>query len=237
MRVITKVSALCAPLLILIAQGQLFGKTKASKMLPELLITECAGDGFEVWIPYSATRDKIAEVANVDLEAGFSPQDEGANFWFVREKKDIFKVSINDLFSGSVWIAIDHDRRLVSKKNEAHIAISYSDGGAIGGFHVRVFLIDGKGVRDVSKSVDTAVADFRRHHYCEPRGNNVTALKWIRGSLLLLTEVYPTGDCGSEAGHIEGYLVSVPEGKILEHMTLNQLKHYPGVCLENDDEN
>ncbi len=235
---ITSASTLSVLLLVLIAQGQLSGKGKASKVNPEQLITECAGDGFEVWIPYSATREKIAEVADVNLEAGFSPRNnDGTNFWFVRGKKDIFRVSITDLYSASVWIAVDHDPRLASAENEAHIAITYSDGGAIGGFHVRVFLIDGKGVTDASKSIDVAVADFKARHYCEARGNNVTALKWIRGSLLLLTAVYPTSDCGSDLGHTEGYLVSVPKGKILEHMTLNQLKRHPGVCLENKEEN
>ena len=35
---------------------------------------------------------------------------------------------------------------------------------------------------------------------------------------------------------MEEYLVSVPDGKIVKHMTLSQLKRYPGVCLENADE-
>jgi hypothetical protein len=136
-----------------------------------------------------------------------------------------------------VWIAVDHDGTLDNTDDQAHIALTYSDGGAIGGFHVRVFLIDGNGVTDVSKCIDGAVADFKARHYCKTRGNNVSALRWSRGGLLILTEVYPTGDCGSDFGHLEGYLVSVPQGKILEHMTLNQLKHYPGVCLQNDDGN
>jgi hypothetical protein len=91
-------------------------------------------------------------------------------------------------------------------------------------------------VKDVSNSIDGVVSEFKTRHYCKTRGNNVSALKWVRGNLLILTEVYPTGDCGLELGHLEGYLVSVPEGKILEHMTLNQLKHYPGVCVQKDDE-
>lgn len=235
MKMLSSVSTLSVFLLILITQGQLSDRGKAPKINPQLLITECAEDGFEVWIPYSATRKKIAEVANVDLEAGFSAQDEGAHLWFVRGKKEIFEASLNDLYSGSVWIAVDHGRALDGTHDQAHIALTYSDGGEIGGFHVRVFLIDGDGVRDASKSIDGAVADFKGRHYCKTRGNNVSALKWIRGNLLLLTEVYPTGDCGPDFGHLEGYLVSVPGGKILEHMTLNQLKHYPGVCLENDD--
>jgi hypothetical protein len=132
-------------------------------------------------------------------------------------------------------MAVGHDGALDGTHDRAQIALTYSDGGAIGGYHVRVFLIEGYGVRDVSKCIDDAVADFKARHYCNTRRNNVSALKWIRGSLLILTEVYPTGDCGPDLGHLEGYLASVPQGKILEHMTLNQLKHYPGVCLQNAD--
>lgn len=194
-------------------------------------------DGIEIELPEYPTREKVARVAGVDLEAAFSMEDEGAQFFFIRSEKEIFRFYAKDLDSRSVWIAIDHDRALDGTHDQAHIALTYSDGGAIGRFNVRVFLIDGPGVRDVSKCIDRAVADFKARHYCHARGNNVTALKWIRGNLLILPEVYPTGDCGPDLGYLEGYLVSIPEGKILEHMTLNRLKHYPGVCLQNDDEN
>lgn len=52
---------------------------------------------------------------------------------------------------------------------------------------------------------------------------------------MLMTEVYPTGDCGPDLGHAEGYQVSVPGGKIERHLTLSQLKNFPGICLENED--
>ncbi len=235
-KMMATVSAMSVLSLVVVTQHLSLGQGKAPKTNPKLLITECAGDGFEVWVPYPG-RHKIARVADLDLEAD-SPTGQGdETFWFTREKNEIFEFSVDDMYSQSVWIAVDRDRTLLSTPNQAHIALTYSDGGGIGGFHVRVFLIDGKGVRDVSRCIDAAVADFKARHYCETRGNNVTALKWISGDLLLLTEVYPTGDCGRDAGHMEAYLVSVPEGKILGHMTLNQLKHYPGVCLENDDEN
>lgn len=233
-KMMATVSAMSVLFLVVVTQHLSLGQGKAPKTNPRLLITECAGDGFEVEVPYPG-RHKIARVADLDLEA--KPTAGGdATFWFMREENEIFKFSVDDMYSGFVWIAVDKDPTLLSTPNQAHIALTYSDGGGSGGFHVRVFLIDGKGARDVSESIDAAVANFKARHYCE-RGNNVTALKWVRGSLLLVTQVYPTSDCGPDAGHIEGYLVSAPEGKILEHMTLNQLKHYPGVCLENDDEN
>ena len=50
-----------------------------------------------------------------------------------------------------------------------------------------------------------------------------------------MTEVYATGDCGSNLGHGEGYIVAVPDGKIERHLSLNELKNLPGICLQNGD--
>ena len=75
-----------------------------------------------------------------------------------------------------------------------------------------------------------------RGHYCKTRGNNVTALRFIGDArhLLLMTDVYPTGDCGADLGHTEGYVIGVPDGKIQRHLSLQELKRFPGICLEND---
>jgi hypothetical protein len=237
MRMVLGLSLTTTLLCISAIQRVLPNQAKSAKSNMQLLITRCVDDGIDIQMPDYPAREKVTRVADVDLEAAFPTENEGATFWFVRGKKEIFRFTAKDQVSSSVWIAVDHDRALDGIHDQAHIALTYSDGGAIGGFHVCVFLIDGNGVADVSKSIDGAVAEFKARHYCKTRGNNVSALKWIRGSLLILTEVYPTGDCGTDLGHLEGYLVSVPQGEILEHMTLNQLKHHPGVCLQNDDEN
>jgi hypothetical protein len=237
MRMLLGLALITLLLFLSTAKRVLPSQATAPKSNPEVLIANCSDDGIEIRLPDYPAREKIARVADVDLEAAFPTENDGATFWFVRRQKEIFRFTAKDLNSVSTWMAIDHDDALNNTPDQAHIALTYSDGGAIGGFHVRVFLIDGNGVRDVSKSIEVAVADFKARHYCKTRGNNVSALKWIRGSLLILTEVYPTSDCGPDLGHLEGYLVSVPQGKILEHMTWNQLKHYPGVCFQNDDEN
>ncbi len=237
MKIILSVSLLSVFFCLLPTQERLLGQGESTKANPRLLIAECAGDGFNVLIRDDGVREKIARIGVVDLEAAFSGQDDGAKFWFMRGKQEIFSFEASDLSSPSVWIAVDHDIQPYRHPSQAHIALTYSDGYELGGFHVRVFLIDADGVRDASTAIDGAVANYKSRHYCKTRGNNVTALKWMRGSLLLLTEVYPTSDCGPDVGHLEGYLVSVPEGKILEHLTLSQLQRYPGVCVENDDEN
>jgi len=104
----------------------------------------------------------------------------------------------------------------------------------VGGSLVRVFLIDGNGVTGVSRPIDDAAPDFNAQHYCEARGNTVTSPKWFRGKHLFLTQVRPRGDCGPAAGRKGRYQTSVPERGFLEHITLNQWKHSPGDCLENN---
>lgn len=210
---------------------------KPATRRPYLLIGECAEDGFYAFIHDDQPRARIAQIGDIDVEAGFGSRDgDGATFWFVRERKTIYTFTAKDARADGVWIAVGRDVNPTLGYGYDHIALTYSDGGAIGGFHVRVFHVNGDVVTDVSRAIAGAVADFKAHHYCKERGNNVTALKWINGDLLLMTEVYPTGDCGTDFGHIEAYRVSVPDGKIQEHLTLEQLKRYPGVCLQNDDD-
>ncbi len=221
------------------AQNQTSVQQAPAKTHPKLLIAECADDGIDAYIPTDGqSRTRIAEIGDVGLEAEFLPQrdQDGATFWFVRGGKTIFSFTAKDLSAPGVWVADSQEFNPALSNEYDHIALTYSDGGAIGNFHVRVFNIDGDVVTDVSEAIGGAVADFKARHYCKTRGNNVTALKWINGDLLLMTEVYPTGDCGSDLGHIEAYRVSVPDGKIQEHLTLEQLRRYPGVCLENDDQ-
>jgi hypothetical protein len=215
-------------------QRALPNQAKSAKTTPHVLIVHCPEDGVDIRLPDYPAREKVARVADVDLEAAFPTENAGATFWFVRGGTEIFSFTAKDVDSPNLWMAVYHDPPLDGNQRAARIAITYSDGGAIGGFHVRIFLIDDAGVRDVSKSIDRAVREFKARHYCKERGNNVAALKWVRGDLLIWTEVYLTGDCAPDSGHLEGYLVSIPQGKIMQHLTLNQLRRYPGVCLQND---
>jgi hypothetical protein len=200
---------------------------------PKLLIAQCAEDGIEAVVPETTTRTKIADIdgvnGDIELQAAYSSKTEesGVIFWFVRTGKTIYSFRANDFLSYSIWLAFNPD--------DDRLALTYGTGESIGKFEVRVFQIDADKVTDLSTAVQPAVADFKSRHYCKARGNNVSALKWIGRDLLLMTEVYPTSDCGADLGHIEGYRVSVPDGIIQEHLTLEQLRHYPGVCLQNDD--
>jgi hypothetical protein len=94
--------------------------------------------------------------------------------------------------------------------------ISYSDGGAIGGYRVHLYRVAGNTLR--KSGVPTTVAErFKTKHWCESRGNNLFFLDWTPDSkvALFVAEVYPTGDCGKELGVYRGYAVRLQDEKIL----------------------
>jgi len=139
-------------------------------------------------------------------------------FTLSREQRTIFSTRLKDL-SASVFV-------VWSERNE-WFAITWSDGGAVGGFHTRVFHIAGDKVSE-AEAATNAFADFRSRYWCEPRGDNVQAYGWDKstGALVLVTSVYPTGDCGKDLGHMEAYLVQPTDGAILKHLSLREFNAY-----------
>jgi hypothetical protein len=110
--------------------------------------------------------------------------------------------------------------------------LMWSNGGMIGGYSVRVFRIAGNRVMEVP-ATEQAERDFARAHYCQSRGNNVFAINWLGGSdsLLIATQVYPTGDCGKDMGLYGGYEVRVDDGSIVRRYSEKELKSvWPDGC-------
>lgn len=103
--------------------------------------------------------------------------------------------------------------------------LMWSNGGAIGGYEVRAFRIVNDRVADLPLA-KPAEADFAKRHPCAARGSNTFAVRWTEGSqeLLLALQMYPTGDCGQEAGLYAGYLVRGTDGRILRRYSEAQLK-------------
>ena len=143
---------------------------------------------------------------------------ESGQFTLSRGLKVIFSTRLKDL-SASVFV-------VWSERND-WFAITWSDGGAIGNFHTRVFQIAGDKVIE-AESVKTAFADFRGRHWCKARGDNVQAYVWDEetGALVLVTSVYPTGDCGKDLGHTEAYFVRPTDGAVLRHLSLREFDTY-----------
>ena len=79
--------------------------------------------------------------------------------------------------------------------------LMWSNGGAIGGYQVRVFRVRANRVLEVP-TTGVAERDFAKKHYCKTRGNNVYAVHWLTNSdeIVISTEVYPTSDCGKDLG-------------------------------------
>lgn len=143
---------------------------------------------------------------------------ESGRFTLNRKTKMILSTDLKDL-SASVFV-------VWSERND-WFAITWSDGGAIGNFHTRVFHIADNNVKEVD-SARTAYADFRSRHWCKTRGDNLQADGWdgTSGGLVLVTSVYPTGDCGKDLGHTEAYLVQPTDGVILKHLNIRQFNEY-----------
>jgi len=80
-----------------------------------------------------------------------------------------------------------------------------------------------------------AVEDFKSRHYCQSRGNNIRALKWLGPStVLVFAEVYPDTDCGKDLGYVEGYTLDVRTASMRrKRISLPELKRLKGVCLQN----
>jgi hypothetical protein len=116
---------------------------------------------------------------------------------------------------------------VVWSEDSSWFAVTWSDGGAIGNFHTRLFHARA-GVITESHSVEPAFAAFRRRHYCKTSGDNVQAYGWdsASGGIMLVMSVYPTSDCGRDLGHTEGYLIRPESGAILQHLTVTQLNTY-----------
>jgi hypothetical protein len=94
--------------------------------------------------------------------------------------------------------------------------VSYSDGGATGGYHVHMYRLNGSTLTE--SKVPTLVAErFKAKHWCESRGNNLFFLAWTSNSKIafLVPEVYPTSDCGEELGLYRGYAVDTTSATVL----------------------
>jgi hypothetical protein len=150
-------------------------------------------------------------------EFSYTVKEDGT-FMLSRDHKAILLTSLKDL-NASVFVTW-------SEKND-WFAITWSDGGAIGNFHTRVFHVADDKVKETD-SVGTTYANFRSRHWCETRGDNTQAYGWDRktGTLVLVMSVYPTGDCGKDLGHTEAYLVQPTDGAILKHLTPREFDIY-----------
>jgi hypothetical protein len=93
-----------------------------------------------------------------------------------------------------------------------------------GQFLTRLYRVNDDKIEELSDVTETAVHNFDRRYGCRvmEQGklklyrSNVGVLKWAKeNQLLLITEVPPDNIC-KHASYFGGYLVSVPDGRIIE---------------------
>jgi len=148
--------------------------------------------------------------------------------------------------SGRGWLRVFQGRKLLSRFTLKHLSagiwlnwapdsnaffLMWSDGGAIGNFHVRVFRIRNDRVVELP-TMKIAEAEFATEHYCRSRRNNSLALRWPNGSdsLVIATGVYPTSDCGKDLGFTIAYVVRTDDGKIIKRYSQTQTETLMKTC-------
>ena len=167
------------------------------------------------WVPFLVGKAFRKGDLSYKVEIG---NETGGTFVLARGGRVLLRTPLEDL-DASVSVVWSHDQK--------NFAITWSDGGEIGIFHVRAFHLDGDRASELP-AVNHAYEAFKARHWCEERGDNIQAHSWLHESrdLLLVLSVYPTSDCGKEMGHTEAYVVEALTGQIREHWDLKQLKAY-----------
>ena len=169
------------------------------------------------WVPWSTHKTFKQGDLTYTVEVAKS-DDSGGDFVLRRAGKELLRTPLKDLSAGTsvVW---SEDKR--------SFAVTWSDGGAIGNFHVRTFHIEGDLVTEWP-TTQQAFDSFKARHWCESRGDNIQAYRRLPDSrgLILVLSVYPTGDCGKELGHTEAYVVDATTGNIRQHWAIKRLNAY-----------
>lgn len=138
--------------------------------------------------------------------------DSHAKVSIQRAGKTVYSTHINDLWNPNGWITLSPDKH--------SFALTWSDGGAIGGFHTRIFVANGIGVLEKSEGINAIQKVFSAQHNCAARGDNYSAVRWLTNSAVLIeASVYETGDC-QQLGYTDRFILDVPHTKIVRRIHL-----------------
>jgi hypothetical protein len=146
------------------------------------------------WVP--GVIQKTFKQGDFDYTVEVNSKDDSGGFFVLRhDGKELLHTPLKDLSASTSVVWSD---------NNKSFAVTWSDGGAIGNFHVRVFHIERNAVFEWP-ATRQAFESFKTAHWCKTRGDNIQAYKWLPDSrgLVLVLSVYPTGDCGKDLGHTE----------------------------------
>jgi hypothetical protein len=128
-----------------------------------------------------------------------------------------FRVKVGDQVISAITINdISSNVEVGWSPDSSQFFISYSDGGLVGRYHVRLFHLIGQTLTE-NQVPSTVAESFKTKYWCPSRGNNLFYLDWTSDSKVgfFVAEVYPTGDCGKDLGVYRGYVVSLEDRRIL----------------------
>ena len=189
--------ALCCSPAICTQSG--FVRSSDITALPYQQLTFDVPDSGETRIP----------LGNAVAYIGYRPHSESiAQLKVFLGKHEIYSTMITDLWNPNGWIVLSPDHQW--------FAFTWSDGGAIGGFHTRLFEITQATVEEKTGQIKTIEREFSRLHFCRTRGNNYSAVRWLSNrELLVEASVYPTGDC-DQLGYTDRFVLEVTTGKTVQ---------------------
>jgi hypothetical protein len=133
---------------------------------------------------------------------------------------------------GAERIEILLPSEIVWSPDSLSFALTSSDGGANGTWEVGMFLLQNSRFRysDVSRE---AVDLYQKEFPCtSPQEPNVGAVKFVKESKQLLLVVDPplTSSCGDQVA-IRGFVVTVPDGKVVKEIAGQDLRDDWGEAL------
>lgn len=170
-----------------------------------------------LWVPQAVHKTYQEGDLSYSVKVYGKDEDQG-DFVLRRANKLLLRTPLKDLSASVcvIWSGDDHN-----------FAVTWSDGGAIGNFHVRVFHVERDTVSELP-AWEKAYNAFKLRHWCKTRGDNIQAFGWLPDSrgLVLVLSVYPTGDCGPDLGHTEGYVVDASTGDIEQNWDERKLDAY-----------
>jgi hypothetical protein len=151
----------------------------------------------------------IANIGDVSIYGRYAIGSENDAIFTCKHGNRILQtIEVKDLWNPNGWLAVSPDKHT--------FAITWSDGGEIGGFHTRVFERTAQGFfAERPAIVENVIRDFEARHLCKTRGDNFSAVGWLDiNHLILEASVYPTSDCGPDLGYTERYVVQLSNGTI-----------------------
>jgi hypothetical protein len=132
-----------------------------------------------------------------------------------------------DLFAGQV------EPEVLWSPDSKAFAETYSDGGAVGTFHVVIYYVEKDQLRAIEPTAAVTKEFLSHPRVCfEPEDPNIGAIEWIKDSteILVAAETLPHTNCDN-MGTFRAYIIRLPSGDIVHSYGQIQAKKLFGKHL------